>query len=814
MLANFEAWIHRLRRRFSRSEWAIRHLGLTPSAGTGEEPGLLLIQIDGLARAQLERAIAKGRMPFLRRLQQRNGYELHTFYPGLPSTTPAVQAELYYGVRSAVPAFSFFDRELKVMGRMWDPEWAKAREAACARHGEGLLKGGSSWSNIYTGGAGQEESHFCAASIGFGDMWRTGKIRNIFVFILLNLTAAIRILGLLLMELGVALADAVRAVLRGRRPGLELMLLLSRVFVGVGLRELLTISGQVDVARGLPIVHLNFVGYDEQSHQRGPGARLSHFGLRGIDTAIRRLWRAAHRSTRRDYAVWIFSDHGQETTRPFPPESPGGIETVLRACLDESWRRDPAWRARSQRRPTNAWLSRGRRSEARRERERRAGHLTEEEQKTFSVTAMGPVGHVYFAEPKTGEQRLAFARRLVGAGRVPGVLVREEGGRTTWIHARGETAVPEEVPALLPHPPAIRREIARDLVDFCANPNCGDLILLAWSPWDQPWSFADEHGGHGGFGPAETQGFVLLPAHTRLPAGTADFIRPSALRTAARHFLGRERLGGRPARSEGEPRLRLMTYNVHGCSGMDGRISPRRVARAIARHQPDVVALQELDLGRRRSRAEDQAAIIAEELGMQAVFCPTETVGSEHYGHALLSRGPVEVVRRALLPRDPRSWWQEARAALWARVQLDGRFLHILTTHLGLGARERAAQMRALLAEDWIGGIPPDEPVILCGDLNSLPRSTPYRLAAQRLRDAQAGAGGRRPLGTFTSARPVMRLDHVFLSPHFETLAVTVPRSDLTRVASDHLPLLVDLRVVAATADKSTTKRRAAAPSS
>jgi len=71
------------------------------------------MQIDGLSRAQFERALAANRMPFLKRLIQRERYEVHTFYPGMPSTTPAVQAELYYGVKSAVPAFSFFDRVLK-----------------------------------------------------------------------------------------------------------------------------------------------------------------------------------------------------------------------------------------------------------------------------------------------------------------------------------------------------------------------------------------------------------------------------------------------------------------------------------------------------------------------------------------------------------------------------------------------------------------------------------------------------------------------------------------------------------------------------
>src|SRR5438128_2787410 len=107
MFAKIESYIRQGRRRLSRSEWAIRHLGLTPSEGTSESPGLLLIQIDGFSRTQLERAMVRGRTPFLRRLVQTNGYDVHTFYPGLPSTTPAVQAELFYGVHAAVPAFSF-----------------------------------------------------------------------------------------------------------------------------------------------------------------------------------------------------------------------------------------------------------------------------------------------------------------------------------------------------------------------------------------------------------------------------------------------------------------------------------------------------------------------------------------------------------------------------------------------------------------------------------------------------------------------------------------------------------------------------------
>jgi endonuclease/exonuclease/phosphatase family metal-dependent hydrolase len=796
MLARLEAFLHGVRRRISRSEWAIRHLGLTPSEGTSEAPGLLLLQIDGLSRTQFERALTSGRMPYLAHLLQRENCELHTFYPGLPTTTPAVQAELYYGVHSAVPAFSFFDRKEKKLGRMWDPDWAKAREAACARQAEGLLRGGSSWSNIYTGGADQAESHFCAASIGIGDLWRTSKIRHSFLFLLLNLPAVLRIAWLMLLEFGVALVDMLRAMAHGRNPYKEFVLLLSRVLVGVCLQEMLTISGKIDVTRGLPVVHLNFVSYDEKAHGRGPGSRLAHHSLRLIDRAVKHIARAAHRSGRRDYAVWIFSDHGQEPTRPLAEDVPGGIEAVIHRCLESAQRKDPAWRDQSQAWVATSHLSRGRRARDRLERERARDRLTPDEETTFTVAAMGPMGHVYFAEAKTDEQRRALARRLVKEGDVPGVLLRAADDTVTWFHHRGETRVPDDVPALLPHPPALRAEIARDLAFLCRTADAGDLVLVGWSPWSEvARSFAPERGAHGGFGPHETQGFVILPADTPLPAGTEHFIRPESLRAAARFHIGRVDTLEVRSRERPGAGLRLMTYNVHGCAGMDGRVSPRRIARVIKAQQPDVVALQELDLGRRRSRAEDQAAIIARELGMHVVFCPTVTRGEEHYGHALLSRHPLHLVKRVRLPHDPKSWWQEPRSAVWVRIEVAGRNVSIITTHLGLGPNERAAQVRTLLGEEWIGSIPADEPVVLCGDFNALPGSLPYKLAAARLQDVQRVGKGHRPLATFSSLQPLVRLDHIFTSPHFERESAHVVRNDLTRVASDHLPLVADLRL-------------------
>lgn len=802
MFAKVEAFIRRARRQLSRSEWAIRHLGLQPSHGTAEEPGLLLIQIDGLSRTQLERAVAQGRMPFLRRLMKRNGYELHTFYSGLPSTTPAVQAELFYGIRGAVPAFAFLDRQQQHLTTMFTPEAAKRREASCAQQADGLLAGGSSWSNIYTGGAAPHESHFCIASNALADMWRTGKIRNIFVFTLLQMPTVLRILSLVVVEIHAALRAAWRAIRRGGRAGPEIAMVFSRAFIATGLRELVRIGGRVDVTRGVPIVHVNLVGYDEHAHRRGPGSLFALRSLRSIDRAIKGLWREAHKSSRRDYSVWIYSDHGQERARSFATARPGGVERIVRELYDEVRASAPpldtAPPSPAEREGPGAWRHRTMPAMPQ--------YFVSSPDEPFVLAAMGPVGHLYFKEPLPEPQRRLLAERLVHRGHVPGILIRSPHGVVTWIHAHGATPVPEGVPDLLTaHPPAVRVEIARDMVTWMHHPHSGDLVLLGWSPWGPPWTFAPEAGAHGGFGPEETRGFALLPARTRLPAGTSDFIRPSALRLAALHAVGRAPLPAWRTLARHDSRVRVMTYNTHGCSGMDGRVSPRRIARVVREQRPDFVALQELDLGRRRSRAEDQAAIIARETGMHAVFCPTITRGTEHYGHALLTHWPIEVVKRARLPADPNSWWDEPRAAIWARIQVAGQSINVVTTHLGLGAREREYQMRALLGPEWIGGVVDDEPVVLCGDFNLLPGSVPYRLAAERLRDVQAGAG-QRPVNTFSSLRPMVRIDHIFLSAHFAPEHVNTVRTDVTRVASDHLPLLATLRVGLAGDDTSSSR--------
>lgn len=238
---------------------------------------------------------------------------------------------------------------------------------------------------------------------------------------------------------------------------------------------------------------------------------------------------------------------------------------------------------------------------------------------------------------------------------------------------------------------------------------------------------------------------------------------------------------------------RLITYNVRRCLGRDGRISPERIAGIIARLEPDIVALQELDVGRARSFGVDQARAIADELRMQMHFHPALRVMEELYGDAILTPHRSRLIRAGALPGPKRL---EPRGALWASVTMGRVEWQFINTHLGLLPGERHRQLDALMGPDWLGHPDARDPLIFMGDLNATPSSRLYRRLADAMGDAQVMVPGHKPRATFPSRMPFLRIDHVFVSRSVRVQAVQAPRDAQTRVASDHLPLVVDFSVV------------------
>jgi len=241
---------------------------------------------------------------------------------------------------------------------------------------------------------------------------------------------------------------------------------------------------------------------------------------------------------------------------------------------------------------------------------------------------------------------------------------------------------------------------------------------------------------------------------------------------------------------------RLLTYNVHRCVGVDRKLDVDRIVAVIAEHEPDIVCLQELDVGRARTGHVDQAQAIADGLEMSVRFHPAMRVEAEEYGDAILSRWPERLVRAGALPTMRGIPGLEPRGAIWAAIDLDGVTLNLLNTHLGLVPREQRLQAAALVGKDWLGHPDCKGPTILAGDFNATSITRPYQtLCRNGFSDCQRKLGLKQTVKTFPSAFPAIRIDHAFVSPHIRITSVKAPFSPLARVASDHLPLVIDFEI-------------------
>lgn len=227
--------------------------------------------------------------------------------------------------------------------------------------------------------------------------------------------------------------------------------------------------------------------------------------------------------------------------------------------------------------------------------------------------------------------------------------------------------------------------------------------------------------------------------------------------------------------------MRLVSYNVHGCVGRDGRRDPERVARVLRELDAAVVGLQEVDSRPGTASASLQLDHLAQSAGYAAIPGPTIVAHDRSYGNALLVRSPVQDTRR----HDISVPGREPRGVLEVRLEVEGRPLRVLVTHFGLRARERADQARRvveLLASPRAGVT-----LVLMGDLNQW---FPWGGAIGRIHRRL----GRAPAPpTFPACLPLLALDRVWVVPRPPGARGWVVREGAAATASDHLPLVVDL---------------------
>jgi endonuclease/exonuclease/phosphatase family metal-dependent hydrolase len=232
--------------------------------------------------------------------------------------------------------------------------------------------------------------------------------------------------------------------------------------------------------------------------------------------------------------------------------------------------------------------------------------------------------------------------------------------------------------------------------------------------------------------------------------------------------------------------IRIVTYNIHRCCGMDRRIMPRRIAEVLASLRPDVIALQEvLGIGP-RGRGQDE--LLGALLGMGWVMAPARLRRGYPFGNMILSRFPIVNDERHDLT------WKNRRGRCCQRADLRLRdhMLHVYNVHLGTGLRERQyqAERLAMLLNQHRGS----GPKIILGDFNEWGRGVTTGILTPQFHslDIRPFVKRRR---TYPGFLPLLHLDHIFFEGRIEVTHVHLPKTRDSLIASDHLPLVADIRI-------------------
>ena len=232
--------------------------------------------------------------------------------------------------------------------------------------------------------------------------------------------------------------------------------------------------------------------------------------------------------------------------------------------------------------------------------------------------------------------------------------------------------------------------------------------------------------------------------------------------------------------------VRIATYNVHRCRGMDRRVVPARIVEVLRDIDADVVALQEV-IGAGPAGA-GQAEEIGAGLGMGWVMNCVRTLRQHQFGNVVLSRYPIVHHSHYDL-----SWRTcEPRHCQRADLDLGGRVLHVYNVHLGTAILERRHQeerLEKIVSDRHVGG-----PKIVLGDFNDWMRGLTTRLLSARLKSVDLPALLRRKR-TYPGLFPILHLDHIYYAGRLEVVGVELPRTRLSLVASDHLPLVAEIRL-------------------
>ncbi|WP_053227402.1 phage holin family protein [Solirubrobacter soli] len=495
----------RVTRRIARRQGPVTHT---------DAPGIVFLEIDGLAMPILRRAMQSGSAPAMARWMAEDGYRLDEWETDLSSQTGASQAGILLGSNEGIPAFRWVEKERGVLMSCSSPPDCAEIEKRLST-GAGLLSGGgASRGNLLSGDAE-------AVILTVSRMDEEKRANPGYRAFLANGFNVTRALVLFIWEMALEVLAARRAVRRdvrprGHRGGIYPLL---RGFMCVVVRDLVVYGVLTDMMRGRPVIYATFASYDEVAHHSGLERADTLEALRKLDQQFDRIFRS-RRFAARPYEIVVLSDHGQTQGATFKQRNGYGLDELVAKSLESG-----KMLALAEGDEQQAMASRAVVEATGRGKEKRPANDVSD--RDVVVLGSGNLGLVYLMESSSrmsmeeiDERHPELLPALRSHPHVGWVLVRSSAHGAMVLGARGshrlaDGVVEGEDPLANFSPTAARHLLRTDGFTHCADMMVGSF----YDPeTDEGCAFEELISFHGGLGGPQTRPFVLHPPALQMPS--------------------------------------------------------------------------------------------------------------------------------------------------------------------------------------------------------------------------------------------------------------------------------------------------------
>ena len=512
-----EAYRRRLARMAGVAGWRVRRRRADADTGTDEpHPAVVFLQLDGVSHDVLRLAVRTGYLPTIARWLGGGSHRLVPWLTDWSSQTGAAQLAILHGSNHDVPAFRWYEKDVRRLMVCNRPTTAAELERRTADRPGLLTGGGASRGNLFTGGA----SHSALVLSVSGRASRRDRTGYFAYFS--DPASATRTVSSVVAEVVRELVASVRQRCRNERPRVRRggLYPLVRAFATVVERDVVVAAVMGDMLAGRPVVYADLIGYDEVAHHSGVKHPDTLDVLRRLDRRVAMIADVARYAPRR-YELVLLSDHGQSPSEPFTARFGQSLPELVRGGHRRNGYDDPT-------------VDTGRGAEARAaarlalqvpvpevvEPRASAGEPIVLASGNIAMVCYPDVAHRMTAA-EIQQRSPGLIARLAAHPGIAFVLVRDGQRGPLAIGAGGThelaTGRVDGVDPLAPFGRAAAEAVRRT----DSFPHCPDLVINSGYHPDTGlvYSFEEQIGAHGGLGGEQNNAFLLYPSHLPPPDG-------------------------------------------------------------------------------------------------------------------------------------------------------------------------------------------------------------------------------------------------------------------------------------------------------